>query len=160
KTLRLRRYAAIAAAFLTIAAASDDVVGRVRAWRAQHEAAILRELFELLAIPNVAANKDDIQRNAATLKAMFERRRFTADILPTSGSPVVLAERRAPGGGRRTMAFYFHYDGQPVDPREWTHGPPFAPVIVVRDGSSERSRPTPQPGETINGEWRVYARSS
>jgi hypothetical protein len=29
------------------------------------------------------------------------------------------------------QAFYFHYDGQPVDARDWTHGPPFSPVIVT-----------------------------
>ncbi len=139
-------------------AAAPDTVTRVRAWRASHETVILRELFDFLSIPNVAADKADIQRNAAALKTMFERRRFTTDVVPTTGSPVLIAERRA-ATGARTLTFYFHYDGQPVDAREWTHGPPFTPVVVVRDGASERTVPLPASGP-VNGEWRVFARSS
>jgi hypothetical protein len=45
---------------LALLSAQDTAVGRVRAWRAQHEPQILRELFDLVAIPNVAADKADI----------------------------------------------------------------------------------------------------
>src|SRR5205814_1848441 len=72
----------------------------------------------------------DIARNAAMLQRMFETRRFAVEIVPTSGSPVLLAERRT-AAARRTLTFYFHYDGQPVDPAEWVYNPPFSPVIVV-----------------------------
>ncbi len=102
----------------------------MRAWRAQHEPQILRELFELVAIPNVATDQADIARNAQALTRMFEKRRFLPETIPTGGSPLVVAERRVPGA-RRTLTFYFHYDGQPVDARDWTHGPPFTPVIVT-----------------------------
>src|SRR6185436_8593992 len=94
----------------------QDTAARVRAWRAQHEPQILRELFDLVAIPNVASDKPNIARNAQALTRMFEKRRFLPDTIPTSGSPVVLAERRVPGAAR-TLTFYFHYDGQPVDAR-------------------------------------------
>ena len=102
---------------------------RVRAWRVQHEREILRELFDFLSIPNVAANPDDIAKNAQALTRMFERRRFLPDTLPTGGAPLVVAERRPPNA-QRTITFYFHYDGQPVVPSEWTHSPPFSPVVV------------------------------
>jgi len=125
------------------AAAPDSTLTRVRAWRTQHETAILRELFDLLALPNVATNQSDMARNADALKGMLTRRTFAAEILPSSGSPVVLAERRA-AGASRTLTFYFHYDGQPVDPREWTHGPPFTPIVVgdriyARSSSDDKS---------------------
>jgi hypothetical protein len=81
---------------LALVRAQDTAVARVRAWRAQHETQILRELFDLVAIPNVAADKADIARNAQALTRMFERRRFLPDTIATSGSPVVLAERRVP----------------------------------------------------------------
>jgi acetylornithine deacetylase/succinyl-diaminopimelate desuccinylase-like protein len=133
----------------TIAAAAAAVLSaqgptaRVRAWRAQHEPEILRELFELLSIPNVASNPDDIAKNAQALTRMFERRRFLPEIVQTAGAPLVLAERKA-GTTARTITFYFHYDGQPVVAAEWTHSPPFTPVTVgdriyARSASDDKS---------------------
>ena len=83
-------------------AAADTTSARVRAWRLDHEKQILLELFDFLSIPNVAANKGDIERNAQALTRMFEHRRFLPERIATSGSPVVLAERRAPNL-RRTI---------------------------------------------------------
>ena len=133
----LIRAAVLLAATLTLSA-QDSPVARVRSWRALHEPQILRELFDLVAIPNVASDKEGIARNAQALMRMFEKRRFLPETIPTSGSPVVLAERRAPNS-TRTLTFYFHYDGQPVEAREWTNGPPFSPIIVAgADASSPR----------------------
>src|SRR2546425_8787652 len=103
---------AVAVAVAALAAAADDPIARVRAWRAQHEMQILRELVDFLALPNVAANKADIEKNAQALTRMFERRRFLPESIATSGSPVVVAERRMPAA-TPTLTVYFHYDGQP-----------------------------------------------
>jgi acetylornithine deacetylase/succinyl-diaminopimelate desuccinylase-like protein len=144
---------------VALAATPDSTLTQVRTWRTQHETAILRELFELLSLPNVATNQGDMARNADALTQMLARRRFTADLLATTGSPVVLAERRAPNAAR-TLTFYFHYDGQPVDPREWTHGPPFTPVVVTSAAALARTMTLPQIAGPIDGEWRIYGRSS
>jgi acetylornithine deacetylase/succinyl-diaminopimelate desuccinylase-like protein len=134
-------------AALTLASAvvlqGQDTTARVRAWRVQHQQQILDELFGFLAIPNVADKPDDIQKNAQALTRMFERRRFAPDIVATGGSPVVLAERRAPNL-TRTVTFYFHYDGQPVVASEWVNAPPFTPKIVgdriyARSASDDKS---------------------
>ncbi|HYM23396.1 MAG TPA: hypothetical protein VEU08_09315, partial [Vicinamibacterales bacterium] len=119
-------------ALAAIGATTQETVSRVRAWRVEHEKPILRELFDFLAIPNVATNQNDIRRNADALTRMFERARFAPEILSTGTgtSPLVVAERRLPNV-RRTITFYFHYDGQPVDPAEWIYEPPFKPVIVA-----------------------------
>ena len=61
---------------LLLAAPSADVL-RVREWRANHERQILGELMQLVAVPNLAANRADIARNADLLTAMFEKRGFT-----------------------------------------------------------------------------------
>src|SRR5215470_585701 len=126
-----------------LAVQAQDTTARVRAWRVQHEQQILDELFDFLAIPNVADKPDDIQKNVEALTRMFERRRFAPDAVATGGSPVVLAERRAPNL-RRTITFYFHYDGQPVVAREWINAPPFTPKIVgdrlyARSASDDKS---------------------
>ena len=139
--------------------AQDTAVGRVRAWRAQHEPQILRELFDLVAIPNVASDKAGIARNAEALTRMFEKRRFLPESIATSGSPVVLAERRAPNVAR-TLTFYFHYDGQPVEAREWTYGPPFSPIIVTGPEASARRLTLDRVQGAIDPDWRVYGRSS
>ncbi|MCU1386365.1 MAG: peptidase, partial [Acidobacteria bacterium] len=150
---------AVAALATAAVAQGQDTAGRVRAWRAQHEPQILRELFDLVAIPNVASDRPNIARNAAALTRMFEKRRFLPDTVATSGSPVVLAERRVPNV-TRTLTFYFHYDGQPVEPREWTNGPPFSPVIVTGAGASALRLTLDRVQGAIDPDWRVYGRSS
>jgi acetylornithine deacetylase/succinyl-diaminopimelate desuccinylase-like protein len=147
-------------AAVTIGLASvDDSTARVRAWRTQHEPQILRELFDLLAIPNVAANKADVQHNAEALVRMFEHRRFSGSVAPTAGAPLVLMERRTPGASR-TLTFYFHYDGQPVDPSEWTYDKPFSPIIVVPHEPAGRTINLSTWKGPIDPEWRIYGRSS
>ena len=141
------------------AAAPDDPVSRVRAWREQHEKQILLELFDFLKLPNVATNKGDIERNAQALTRLLELRRFLPDRIATSGSPVVIAERRA-AAARRTITFYFHYDGQPVDPAEWTYEPPFSPVIVAEHEPAGRTITLSSWNDKIDPEWRIYGRSS
>src|SRR5881397_743164 len=140
-------------------AAADTTSARVRAWRLDHEKQILLELFDFLKIPNVASNKGDIERNAQALTRMLELRRFLPDRIATSGSPVVIAERRA-AGARRTITFYFHYDGQPVDPAEWTYEPPFSPVIVAEHEPAGRTITLSSWNDKIDPEWRIYGRSS
>jgi acetylornithine deacetylase/succinyl-diaminopimelate desuccinylase-like protein len=147
---------------LAIAAAAAtpvEVVTQVRGWRTQHEKQILRELYDLLSIPNVATDTVNIKRNAEALTRMFERRRFAPEILTTAGSPLVVAERRMPNV-RRTITFYFHYDGQPVNPAEWIYEPPFRPVIVAAHEPQGRTITLETWQDTIDPEWRIYGRSS
>jgi acetylornithine deacetylase/succinyl-diaminopimelate desuccinylase-like protein len=104
---------------------------KVRAWIAANEEPVMRELLELLAIPNIAADRDNIRRNAEHLRGLFQKRGFTVELLETAGNPLVYAELKAPGA-KRTLLLYSHYDGQPVDPKGWQQPDPFKPV--VRDG--------------------------
>src|SRR4030095_4053650 len=73
--------------------------------------------------------------------------------------PVVFGELRTPGA-TRTIGFYAHYDGQPVDPSKWSSDP-FKPTL--RDKPLEaggRVIPFPGAGEKLDPEWRIYARSA
>jgi acetylornithine deacetylase/succinyl-diaminopimelate desuccinylase-like protein len=112
---------------LALAAQTADLRQIVRADVAQHRQAIVDELLELLAIPNVAADKPNIRRNAQHLQRLFTRHGFAAEILETSGNPLVYAA--ADFGKPRTILFYCHYDGQPVDAKKWNQADPFEPVV-------------------------------
>jgi acetylornithine deacetylase/succinyl-diaminopimelate desuccinylase-like protein len=131
-----------------------------RQWREQHERAIVDEFVSLLVIPNIAEDRLSIQRNAETIARMMERRGIAAKLISVpGGNPVVSGEIRTPGA-TRTIVFYAHYDGQPLDPNEWAT-PPFTPTLrdkpVERDGQVIQ---LPSPGTPFNPEWRLYARSA
>ncbi|MCC7131765.1 MAG: hypothetical protein IT352_03920, partial [Gemmatimonadales bacterium] len=120
---------ALAASTLsTAAAAQSDLAERVRRYREGNEVAIVRELADLLALPNVATNLEDIRTNARHLVGMMERRGIGARILETDGAPpAVYGELKTPGA-TRTIVFYAHFDGQPVDSSRW-RGDPWKPVL-------------------------------
>ncbi len=145
-----------------VAQGPDPAVVRreVRAWREAHEARIIRELADLLAIPNHAADRVNIRRNADHLVRMLEARGIAARRLEVEGSPpAVYGELRVPGAAR-TVVLYAHYDGQPVDSARWS-SPPWTPVLrsgALFDGG--REIPFPAPGERVDPEARIYARSA
>jgi acetylornithine deacetylase/succinyl-diaminopimelate desuccinylase-like protein len=127
---------------------------KVRAWIAANQQGIVRELLELLAIPNVAADRPNMRRNAEWLKDRFASRGFAAELLETSGNPLVYAELKVPAA-RRTLLLYSHYDGQPVDPKRWRQKDPFQPVLRTgRDGPEVAGTSRYDP------EMRIYARSA
>jgi acetylornithine deacetylase/succinyl-diaminopimelate desuccinylase-like protein len=133
----------------------------IDAYRRAHEHEILRELRELLAIPNLATDSVNIRRNAALISSMLQRRGVTTRLLesPTGGPPAVYGELRA-RGATRTIVLYAHYDGQPVEPARWTT-PPWEPTL--RDAPLEQGGKAvafPTTAGTIGPEWRIYGRSA
>ena len=100
-----------------------------RNWRVAHEKPILDEFFRLLELPNIARNLADMRRNADAIAAMFARRGVTLRPLEAAGAPPALYGEIAMPGATRTILFYVHYDGQPVEPRQWTVTQPFQPVL-------------------------------
>ncbi|HYT20505.1 MAG TPA: M20/M25/M40 family metallo-hydrolase [Candidatus Polarisedimenticolia bacterium] len=137
----------------------------VREYRMDNEERIVRELSEFLAIPNIASDAANIQKNAAHLVELLEARGIETHLLPITGrGPVVYGKLISPEA-KRTVIFYAHYDGQPVDPAAWTDGKPFDPVL--RDAAIEaggKRIPLPknsaQHRAVYNDDWRIYARSS
>lgn len=98
------------------------------------KAAIVQEYMEFLSIPNVAADRENIRRNALFIQSMLERRGVKVRFIEQEGCPpLVYGELLVPGASR-TLLLYAHYDGQPVNPSEWA-SPPWKPVL--RDGPLE-----------------------
>src|SRR5437667_2144940 len=125
----------------------------------------MRELSEFLAIPNIASDAANIQKNAAHLVELLEARGIETHLLPITGrGPVVYGKLISPEA-KRTVIFYAHYDGQPVDPAAWTDGKPFDPALrnaAIEAGGKRIPFPayTVKQGAAYNDDWRIYARSA
>ena len=140
-------------------AGANPAATAARNWREAHERVILGEFLDLLAVPNLASDAGGIRDNARRIQAMFEHRGVKTELFEIPGAPpVVFGEILTPGASR-TLVFYAHYDGQPLNPKEWASDP-WKPVV--------RDRPIDQDGQVrelpaagaVNPEWRIYARSA
>ncbi len=157
----------IAAAFLVLPnathAQTDSLQTEVRKYRSAHEHKIIDEFVELLSIPNVSSDHVNVRKNAEHIQKMMEKRGIATRIMETAGNPVVYGELMAPGA-TRTLMFYVHYDGQPVDPSSWTETFPFKPTLrpgKLKAGTTEpKPIPFPDPATKYDEDWRLYARGS
>ena len=102
----------------------------------QNKDRFFEELFSLLRIPSISsesAHKDDMYRCADRLVALLkEAGADHAAVYPTTGHPVVFAEKRFDPAAP-TILVYGHYDVMPVDPLSLWKSNPFEPEI--RDGA-------------------------
>ncbi len=119
----------------------------------------LEELKTFLAIPNDAADVRNGEKNLAWLSQAFLKRKFKIEILPTQKTPLFFAERRFEGADR-TVLFYMHFDGQPVDPAEWSQPDPYQSVVKAKIGDKYESIPWERIRSEIDPEWRIFARSA
>src|SRR5205085_8746637 len=126
----------------------------------EHQPAIVREFMELVAMPNVRSDLPNIRRNAERLRQMLERRGMKPEVWDTPSTPLVYGERLV-AGAPRTILFYIHFDGQPVDKAGWKQADPWQPVIragAVEDGAEEIGDWSTR--TTFPDMWRIYARSA
>jgi len=143
-----------------------QIAQEVRDYRMNNEDRIVRELSDFLAIPNIASDTVNIQKNAAHLVELLEARGIETHLLSIKDrGPVVFGKLTAPDA-THTIIFYAHYDGQPVDPAAWSDGgKPFEPVLrsnALEAGGKRIPFPegTPQHPAIYEDDWRIYARSS
>jgi acetylornithine deacetylase/succinyl-diaminopimelate desuccinylase-like protein len=143
-----------------VAAPPAGLRQKIDAWVAANQRAIVTELVDLLAIPNVAADRENIRRNATHLREMLAKRGFTAEILETAGNPLVWGEMKA-AGATRTLLMYAHYDGQPVNPKDWKQPSPFTPILRagrMEDSGAELADFATR--KSFDADQRIYARSA
>lgn len=114
-----------------------------------HAARFEEELCEFLRIPSVSADanrKDDMQHAADWVADQLRHIRFSAEVIPTAGHPLVYAESPVVPGAP-TALVYGHYDVQPPDPLEKWISPPFEPTR--RDGNLYARGATDDKGQLL-----------
>jgi acetylornithine deacetylase/succinyl-diaminopimelate desuccinylase-like protein len=134
---------------------------KVTAFRKANEQQIIDEYLKFVSIPNVTNDSANIPLNTAYIMNMLAKRSIKTELLkPAFGNPVVFGEVKVPGA-TKTINFYAHYDGQPVNPKQWWPGlKPFEPVFITAPLEQGGTIINYQPGIPVNPDWRLTGRAS
>ncbi|MEA5428300.1 M20/M25/M40 family metallo-hydrolase [Arcicella lustrica] len=142
----------------------STLVDKTRSFRQANEHQLLHEFMGLLSIPNVVYDTVGIQKTANYIVKMMKDRGIKTQKLDatTKGVPPAIYGEIIVPNATKTLVFYAHYDGQPVNPNQWAEGiKPFEAVFL--DASLEKGGKiinVPKASESINPEWRIYGRSA
>ena len=121
------------------------------------------ELYDFVSLPSNAHIKPQIRPNLDWLKIAFEKRGYATQELATGGHPVFLAERKSTNvstGQLKTLLFYMHFDGQPVEPEKWQQESPYKPVLKKRNVNGQWEAIDWSNLQTgYDPEWRIFARA-
>ena len=134
---------------------------KVKSFYQANEQDIITEYLNFVAIPNETTDTTNIKLNAAYIVNMLTKRGLHPQILsPSTGNPVVFADIKVPGA-TKTLNFYAHYDGQPVNPKQWSVGlKPFTPVFITAPIEQGGHIIDYKPGMPVNPDWRLSGRAS
>ncbi len=148
----------------TLCLSSSLQAQTIKQYISKNDKKLMEEYISFLSIPNVSADTVNIRKNADFIKGMMERRGIKAELLTGSTpgvTPAVFGEIKTPGA-TRTIGFYAHYDGQPVNPKQWHEGlDPFKPVLITAPVESGGKLMGPyKNGDAINPEWRIVGRGA
>ncbi len=125
---------------------------------------MISEFADFLALPNVAADPAGQQKTAAFIMGMMNKRGIQKVQLleaSTAGVPAAVYGEVMVPGAKKTLIFYAHYDGQPVNPAQWAKGlSPFEPKLFT-NAIDKAGANIPYPADGIyNRDWRIYARGA
>lgn len=146
--------------FCSICVHSQDINKITDEYINQNGVEIIRQFRELLAIPNVAFDLPNINKNAEHIKGELESRGVETKLLRMLGTPPIIFGYLPAKKAKRTLAFYVHYDGQPVDKSKWSNDPwePRYYSKAIFEGGKAIGFPKSQ--EDIELNHRIYARSA
>ncbi len=138
---------------------------KIRLYHKENERTILNDFFSFLQIPNVATDTANIGKNASWLVQQMNAKGIKnvslLSIDEKNVPPAVYGEWDVPGA-TKTIIFYAHYDGQPVNASLWAKGlHPFQPQLLngkIEDSASVQS--ISSINFPVNDDWRIYARGA
>lgn len=136
----------------------------IRSWYHANEYQIMKSYFSFLSIPNTFNDRAQLDENARYISTMMTQAGIKTELLYDKEKgcvPAVFGEVLVPGA-TKTVIFYAHYDGMPVNPSNWASGlDPFRPQLVTdRLDRGGVFIDFPKPGFAFNPDWRIYGRAS
>lgn len=113
-----------------------------------------------VSIPNLPENIDNMMKNVDWVSKEFTALQFKVSVLEATELPVLFAEKSY-NKDFKTILFYFHLDGQPVNPKMWDQEDPFVPVLKAQnqEGTWEAIH-WDNLNEKIDDDWRIFARAA
>lgn len=121
---------------------------------------ILLQHKEFVSIPNLPKDKDLMLKNINWVAKLYDNLDFKTTLLKSNTLPILLAEKEY-DPTYKTVLFYFHIDGQPVNPDAWDQEDPFTPVLKEEDENGVwKQIDWSKLDNKINDDWRIFARAS
>jgi len=103
----------------SIVSAQTKEVVAIRKYTRDNMASMVGEFISFLSIPNVASDSVNIPGNTGFIMQMMKKRGIEnirlLNAVSKATPPAIYGEVNVPGA-KRTIFFYAHYDGQPVNP--------------------------------------------
>ncbi|MEM8899537.1 MAG: M20/M25/M40 family metallo-hydrolase [Bacteroidota bacterium] len=116
---------------------------------------------EFVSIPNLPpVDPEAMLKNINWAAEKYGELGFSTTLLESKTFPLLLAEK-VYDPAFKTVLFYFHIDGQPINPEAWDQEHPFTPVLKEKgeDGKWKTIDWDALNGE-IDEEWRIFARAA
>lgn len=161
---RLYLFLLLSLLVVDIVSAQSSEVLTIRKYTHENAGNIISGFTTFLAIPNVAADPAGQQKNAQYIMEVMNKMGIEKVQLlnaATAGAPPAVYGEVNVSGATKTIIFYAHYDGQPVNPSQWAKElEPFQPKLFT--GAVDKGGtniPFPADGK-YDDQWRIYARSA
>ena len=121
---------------------------------------VLQKHKALVSIPNLPENKENMLKNVDWVTKEFTALNFKVTSLKSPTLPVLFAEKSY-NKNFKTILFYFHLDGQPVNPKMWNQEDPFVPELKAQNEEGDWEKiDWSKLDKGINDDWRIFARSA
>ena len=136
----------------------------IRKYGNENAGIIIKEFTNFLTLSNVATDTSGLQKNAAFIMSMMQKRGIQNIQLlnaATAGAPPAVYGEVLVPGAKQTLIFYAHYDGQPVNPSQWAAElDPFNPKLFS-NAIDKGGKNLPFPADNnYKSEWRIYGRGA
>lgn len=140
-----------------------SVVSQTANWDALIEEnlpAVIQQHRTFASMPNVSSDREGVKKNMEWTAKAFEEHGFKISFLEAPEIPVFLAERIVDEKAK-TILYYFHIDGQAVNPENWDQEDPFVPVLKRQTAAGEwEAIPWERIETGIDPEWRIFGRAA
>jgi acetylornithine deacetylase/succinyl-diaminopimelate desuccinylase-like protein len=156
--------------FMSYLNAQNATTQKIRDYHKTQHIPYLKEYIDFLSIPNTMNDTAALTQNAQFIIQMMKKRGIEGRMLyaDTKGAiPSVYGEILTKGA-TKTLIFYAHYDGQPVNPDKWAQGlSPFTPQLVTNTIDKggvftdfNAFTELEKKGDPLSNNWRLYGRAS